>query len=171
MDKNLNIIKGARISDCKKYRYWLTRTWDDTLPQAIFIGLNPSTADAQKDDQTIRKLVNYADKWGYGRIIMLNVFAYRATDPRDLKHVNDPIGPDNDAEIDGAIKDMSSNDILVFMWSKWAKELMPRRVDTLQKKYWDRAHYFKLNTDGSPAHPLYLAGNLKPRKYVIKQGI
>ena len=87
--------RSAVISECKKYRYSLTRTWYTSLPTVVFIGLNPSTADATEDDATIRKCIGFAERWEYGRLIMLNLFAFRATNPADMKAASDPIGPEN----------------------------------------------------------------------------
>ena len=87
---------GAEFSACRTYRYLLTRTWDAGRERIAFIGLNPSTADATQDDPTIRRIVSFARDWGYGGVDMLNLFAFRATDPRDMKAAADPVGPDND---------------------------------------------------------------------------
>lgn len=78
------------------YRYCLTRTWSDRLPCIGFVMLNPSTADATKDDPTIRRCVNFARTWGYGGIEVGNLFAYRTSDPKVLRRVSDPIGSEND---------------------------------------------------------------------------
>lgn len=87
---------GARFSDCGAYRYALTRTWDADGERIAFVGLNPSTADATQDDPTIRRIVSFARDWGFGGVDMLNLFAFRATDPRDMKAAPDPVGPAND---------------------------------------------------------------------------
>ncbi|HDR1569813.1 TPA: DUF1643 domain-containing protein, partial [Pasteurella multocida] len=71
---------NAIFSDCGTYRYVLWRIWDTLLPRITFIGLNPSTADESNDDPTIRRCINFAKKWGYGGIYMVNLFAYRSTD-------------------------------------------------------------------------------------------
>ena len=89
------MIKTAKISRCGKYRYELTRIWQDTLPKLVLIGLNPSTADAETDDNTIRVCSKRAREWGYGGIVMLNLFAYRATDPADMCRAGNPVGPGN----------------------------------------------------------------------------
>lgn len=76
--------KGAKFSDCRKYRYTLWRIWNESEPCVMFIGHNPSTADEKEDDPTIRRCINYSRDWGYGGLYMVNLFAYRATDPKDL---------------------------------------------------------------------------------------
>ncbi|MGH3977119.1 MAG: DUF1643 domain-containing protein, partial [Pseudonocardiaceae bacterium] len=86
----------AVLSGCGRYRYQLTRTWDPGQQRATFIMLNPSTADAADDDPTIRRCTSYARSWGLGGLMVVNLYAYRATDPADLWKVDDPVGPDND---------------------------------------------------------------------------
>ena len=68
--------KKANISDCGKYRYSLERHWGEGNKTVIFVGLNPSIADAEIDDPTIRRCINFAKSWGYDRLIMLNISAY-----------------------------------------------------------------------------------------------
>jgi hypothetical protein len=75
---------NATFSDCRKFRYTLTRVWDETKPIVAFIGLNPSTADESVDDPTIRRCIGFAKSWGYGGLLMLNLYAYRATKPADM---------------------------------------------------------------------------------------
>lgn len=87
--------KGAKISDCTKYRYSLWRIWDKEKPIFTFVGLNPSTADHVQDDPTITHCINFAKSWG-GGIYMANLFAYRATAPQEMMSQDDPIGSDND---------------------------------------------------------------------------
>jgi hypothetical protein len=83
--KTLPGVKSAALfSESQMFRYWLTRTWDETLPTVAFIGLNPSVADLERDDNTVRKCQQFARNWGYGRLLMLNIYAYRATDPRNM---------------------------------------------------------------------------------------
>ena len=75
------IHSDALFSEDRIYRYALWRTWDESLPKALFIGLNPSTADEIQDDPTIRRCIRYSMDWGYGGYIMGNIFGYRSTDP------------------------------------------------------------------------------------------
>ncbi len=86
----------ANLSECRKYRYALWRTWDKSKPYAMFIGLNPSTADETENDPTINRCINYSKDWGFGGLCMVNLFAFRATDPSDMMASKDPIGSDND---------------------------------------------------------------------------
>ena len=93
------IMGSATISYCGRYRYDLTRKWGSGLPGVAFIGLNPSTADAVKDDPTIRRCIGFAKDWGFGRLVMLNLFAWRATSPTDLKKVEFPTGQERNNEV------------------------------------------------------------------------
>lgn len=90
------IWRDAELSDDKLYRYVLTRTWREQPGFLLWIMLNPSTADALKDDATIRKCMGFARRWGYGSIRVVNLYAFRATYPADLERTPDPVGPDND---------------------------------------------------------------------------
>lgn len=86
---------GARLSDDGKYRYALWRDWNAMQPRLTVVMLNPSTADANHDDPTIRRVRGFAQREGFGGMEVVNLFAYRATDPRQLDTVDDPVGPEN----------------------------------------------------------------------------
>lgn len=86
------VQRDAHLSPCRRYRYALWRRWGDG-PHAMFIGLNPSTADETADDPTIRRCIAFARAWGYGALCMANLFAYRATQPADMLAQDDPVGP------------------------------------------------------------------------------
>jgi hypothetical protein len=123
-----------------------------------FIGLNPSTADETQDDPTIRRCRAFACSWGYDNLVMLNLFAYRATRPADMKAAADPIGPDNDWHLlDACMR----ADLIVAAWgshgSFWNRDVSLRKL--LGRC---QLHYLRLTKDGHPAHPLYLPGWLKP---------
>ena len=96
MDRRDDICRSAGFSRCGRYRYWLRRIWDPALAHCVFIGLNPSTADATEDDPTLKRCISFAQKWGYGSLLLVNLFSLRATDPRGLKMAADPIGPKTD---------------------------------------------------------------------------
>lgn len=97
--------KFAVLSECGQYRYRLTRNWDILLRPATFVMLNPSTADAVTDDATIRRCIGFAKRWSCGGIIVVNLFAFRATDPNDLFRAAEPVGPDNDRYIRDAVRE------------------------------------------------------------------
>lgn len=89
----------ALLSDCGRYRYILSREWDTARPKLNWIMLNPSTADARMDDPTIRRCMSLAEGWGYGGIVVTNLFALRSPDPAVLFHDADPVGILNDSAI------------------------------------------------------------------------
>ena len=91
--------RDATLSENERYRYTLSRLWDDSLPIVVFVMLNPSTADARTDDPTIRRCIHFAKSWGWGGFMVVNLFAYRATKPAVLKRAENPIGVENDNHI------------------------------------------------------------------------
>jgi hypothetical protein len=149
----------AVLSECRAYRYALWRVWDDHKPYAMFIGLNPSTADEIEDDPTIRRCIQFAKFWGYGGLCMTNLFAFRATKPTDMKKALDPIGIENDQWL---IKLANNAGVVVGAWGNdGAFQGRAGHVMALLPEI----SYLKLNISGQPSHPLYLKGNLKPRNF------
>ena len=150
------MIKDAIVSDNQLYRYQLSRVWNSSLPMVMFICLNPSTADHNDDDPTILKCIKYAQDWGYGGLLMGNLFAYRATEPLDMKRADDPIGPLNNHHL----KLMSQQvDKIVCGWGNHGVYL---DRDEKVKSMFDNLYALKINKTGSPAHPLYLKKSLIP---------
>src|SRR5258708_17235708 len=86
---------GAVFTACRRWRYLLWRRWDPALPVANFLMLNPSTADELKLDPSCTRARRYAERWGYGALIVTNIFGWRATDPAQMKAVRDPVGRGN----------------------------------------------------------------------------
>ena len=155
----LLVNKNAIFSDCRKYRYALSRTWNGKKKTILFIGLNPSTADEKIDDPTIRRCINYAQNWGYGSLLMVNLFAYRATMPSELKNVKNPIGNDNDLHI---IELSKKVDLAVAAWGNEGSYL---NRDKEVKKILPNLMCLKINKSGQPSHPLYQKKDLKLIKY------
>ena len=155
----LLVNKNATFSDCRKYRYGLSRTWNGKKKTILFIGLNPSTANEKIDDPTIRRCINYAQNWGYGSLLMVNLFAYRATLPSELKNVKNPIGNDNDLHI---IELSKKADLAV---AAWGNEGFLLNRDKVVKKLIPNLMCLKINKSGQPAHPLYQKKDLKLIKY------
>ncbi|MCG8414509.1 MAG: DUF1643 domain-containing protein [Pseudomonadales bacterium] len=149
--------QNARFSRCRRYRYSLERSWDEGTGSVLFIGLNPSTADHRSDDPTIRRCVGFARDWGFQRMEIVNLFAYRATLPKDLKAAPDPIGPANDRWIKTAHRQA---DLTVACWGNDGEFL--GRADSVRKRL-DSLHCIHLNQSSQPAHPLYLKASLQPR--------
>lgn len=158
--------KSANISPCGKYRYSLSRTWDESKAKVLFIGLNPSKADATKDDPTIWKLIKYCQSWGYGGFTIVNLFAYRSTNPDALLNKPLPLvlGPDNKTHLSVHIAEAT---LVVVMWGNNAYRISPNYTEEWVNKLrkMEKAKCFKINRDGSPAHPLYLPGKIKPIKF------
>lgn len=150
--------RTAHLSDCRKYRYALWRIWDDNKPYAMFVGLNPSTADEIEDDPTINRCINYAKSWGYGGLCMANLFAFRATEPKDMMNAPDPVGSENDKWL---LKSANDAGIVVGAWGDNGG-FQNRAAKVI--KLLPEISYLKLNRTGHPAHPLYLKGNLTPTK-------
>lgn len=158
-------LPSAIFSDDRMYRYMLTRQWDNSKPYVVFVGLNPSTADENLDDPTIRRCIGYAKAWGCGGIIMVNLFAFRATDPKDMRKAEDPIGPENDRYLKEAAKHVHT---VVAAWGNHGR-FMGR--DSVVKSLFSEAEFLgyihltclELSKDGNPKHPLYLKKDLIPR--------
>ena len=148
--------KLATLSPCGHYRYWLERRWDERLDYVNFVMLNPSTADAEIDDPTIRKCIGFAKRWGYGGLHVVNLFALRSTDPDALYSHADPIGPDNEAFIDAG---RLSAPKTIVAWGKHGK--IHGRAEKLLPKL-GPVFALMLNADGSPRHPLYVPYDTTP---------
>jgi hypothetical protein len=146
----------AWFSPCRQYRYCLHRRWAHDLGSVLFIGLNPSTADQRQDDPTIRRCVGFARAWGYGAMEIVNLCAYRATYPTDLKQAAEPIGRLNDRWIKRAI---GRCDLAIACWGNDGDFL--QRGATVRKRY-SALHCLNLNRSGHPSHPLYLKAELLP---------
>jgi hypothetical protein len=155
--------KGAIIDETGKYRYQLWRIWDESKPLAVFIMLNPSTADADEDDPTIRRCIGFAKSWGYGGIKVINLFAYRATDPKELSKVIDPVGIENNKYITMAVKEAG---IVIAAWGTKGNYLC-RQSDLWEFEIVQNLHCLELTKDGYPKHPLYLKADLKPIKWAM----
>jgi hypothetical protein len=153
---------GAKFSACRRWRYLLWRSWDARKPVANFLMLNPSTADEFKLDPSCTRARNYAERWGYGALIVTNIFGWRSTDPAALRAVKDPVGRGNDHAILQAAKESK---IVVCAWGNHGEHL-GRGAAVMQMLRAQNVplHCLKLNGGGHPAHPLYLPGTLKPLK-------
>lgn len=151
----------SELSPDGKYRYTLTRQWDDGQCVA-FLMFNPSTADATQDDATIRKCIGFAKRWGYGRMVVLNLYAIRSRDPKAVAKDADPVGPLNNYWIQEAAKESRE---IVCAWG--CAQHMPdirRRVGEVihllaQDKSFGIEKLWCLGKrkDGQPRHPLMLA--------------
>lgn len=154
----------AVVSGCGRYRYRLDRTWDDALPAATFLMLNPSTADATADDPTIRCCLGYTRAWGCGSLTVVNLYAWRATDPAELTTTADPIGPENDDFItEAAATAAHTRAPLVAAWGARAR---PERIAAvLALPGMSRLTALACTKGGQPRHPLYLPADLTPQPW------
>ena len=151
---------SATFSADRRYRYTLTRVWDTEAPVVNFLMLNPSTADAFVLDPTNRRCVGFASAWGFGSMVTTNLFALRSTDPKGLRTVGDPIGPDNDEAILAAA---GAADLVLVAWGNHGTHLdRGERVCELLRVAGIDLHHLRRTRAGHPAHPLYLPGDLVP---------
>ena len=152
---------GARFSSCRRWRTLLWRRWDATRPVANFLMLNPSTADEVQLDPSCTRARVYAERWGFGGLIVTNLFAWRATDPDEMKSARAPVGRGNDAAILAAAREAT---LLVCAWGNHGAHLeRSRRVVSLLRSAGIDLHVLKMNGGGEPSHPLYLRGSLRPQ--------
>ena len=154
---------GAVFSPCKQYRYRLWRTWGEE-PPAVFVMLNPSTADEIDNDPTVERCERRARTGGYGGLRVANIFAFRSTDPSFLYGHSDPVGPDNDAAI---LESISGAGIVICAWGGHGNlNDRGQKVLALIRKAGATPHYLVLNQDGTPKHPLYVGYDVKPIPWV-----
>ena len=152
--------KDAILSEDRKYRYILSRIWDEAKPTVLFIGLNPSTADETTDDPTIRRCINFAKSWGYGGILMANLFAFRSTNPQELYTEQDPIGIANDFYL----KEYSDKSKLtIACWGNHGNFI--NRSEEVCKLV-NSLYCLDINKSGEPKHPLYVKHNTAPKPYI-----
>lgn len=155
--------KSASISNCGTFRYFLMRRWDLRLKNLVFVMLNPSTADAEEDDATIRKCVGFAQRFGYGGIIVLNLFAYRVTDPKDLKKAGFPVGPENDMWLKHAAE--VGCDIVCAWGVNANRTARPAQVVKMLREAGAQLKCLDVTGDGWPSHPLMLSYDRQLRDY------
>lgn len=156
--------KSAIISDCHRYRYRLTRIWNTSLPYLMCVLHNPSLADAQLDDATIRRLIGFARRFGYGGIIVYNLMAYRATDPKQLGTVGDPVGPENDRHLDG-LRDRT----VLCAWGNTTWGVQEKRVITILRNRGCVLMCLGMTKQGHPKHPVRLPYDAAPEMLVMSR--
>lgn len=158
------------FSACRGYRYTLLHQWDELFDRrrALFICLNPSTADEWQLDPTLTRIKSFCERMGANEFLMLNIFAYRATAPKDMMAVEDPVGPDNDMHIQQAVRhayalNQGSLDIIC----GWGNHGLHRdRQSAVLQLLAPFRKFPKLNiaclgknANATPKHPLYIAAN------------
>ncbi len=145
------IVTGAVMSECGQYRYRMTRAWIGDHKICCFVMLNPSTADATEDDPTIRRCIRFAAREGCSVLQVVNLFAWRSTDPKALAKVEDPIGPEN---IQYIIDTSRSADVTIAAWGAGGKR-WPDHVRQVNGLLGD-ARCLGKTKEGHPRHPLYV---------------
>jgi hypothetical protein len=144
---------SATISACGKFRYRLSRSWDDG-PRLLFVMLNPSTADAEVDDATIRRCITFARAEGFCKLEVVNLFAFRATDPKDLRRAGYPVGPENDRHITDAVR---ASDAVCLAWGANVAGLeRPQIVLPMLRSLGVQLQCLRITRSGYPQHPLML---------------
>lgn len=150
----------AIYSDCERYRYALTRVWDDAGSRALFVMLNPSTATEVQNDPTVERCERRARALGFGAFRVLNIFGYRATDPRDMRAAADPVGPGNDAAI---LAGIDWADRVVCAWGTHGAHLRRgAEVEAMMRASGTPLHHLGLSKAGHPKHPLYIGYAVQP---------
>jgi hypothetical protein len=151
---------SALFSECRTWRYALTREFEGAGTVA-FVGLNPSTADEANDDPTIRRCIGFARDWGFARLAVVNVYAFRASDPRDLWRADDPVGPENDRVL---AQVLHGAEVVIAAWGMHARaDRLAELAPVLDGR---RLHALGVTKNGAPRHPLYLSADLRPSPYV-----
>jgi len=162
---------SAILSTCGSFRYELRRVWDTTRPPYVSGMLNPSTADAERDDPTIRRNRNRAEALGYGSLIAWNLGAGRATEPSVWKKLADPIGPENDDHIRRILQECADrNGLAVVGWGNHGSFLGRDRIVTeIARRIGLDLHCLGKTKFGHPRHPLYVAYSYRPELWTIFQ--
>lgn len=166
------VERAAVFSSCRMYRYSLTRVWDADLPPFAFVGLNPSTADEFTDDRTVRRCMDFAARWGFGQLVMLNAYGLRSTDPRELKKVEDPVGPRNDQWLASEAsrveklrpREWTMPNIVV----SWGAHCSPQRERQALLALGVAVACLGQTKDGRPLHPLYLKKTTERRYFQLR---
>lgn len=166
------IRRSALISDCGQYRYWLHRDFGDAMfpphnkGPLVWCMLNPSTADADIDDATIRKCLGFTDRFGYASMMVVNLYAFRATDPGQLANAMGANGPDNDFWLQTAAKDRP-------VICAWGSHRMANVGRTAEVRRWFEAanggqvYSIGKTKGGCPRHPLYVPYTAKMEKFLL----
>ncbi|WP_322866948.1 DUF1643 domain-containing protein [Aquicoccus sp. G2-2] len=150
----------AVYSDCERYRYSLTRVWDDAGKRALFIMLNPSTATEVQNDPTVERCERRARALGFGAFRVTNIFAWRDTDPKKMRAAGDPVGPENDGVI---AQSCPWADTIIAAWgTHGAHHARGAEVEALLRRSGLPVYHLGLTKHGHPKHPLYIAYSQQP---------
>lgn len=156
-DRDAGAVFSEGGAEDAEYRYRLSRTWDTTKPTLAFVMLNPSTADATSLDPTCRRCKGFAEDWGYGELVVGNIFALRATNPDELYDHDDPVGPENDAYLEEICDEA---DRVIAAWGNHG-DLHDRGLEVARTIDVD-LEALEITQAGQPAHPLYQPADTDP---------
>lgn len=152
--------KSAVFDSSRTYRYQLMRTWSPEAAIVAFVMLNPSQADEQEDDPTIRRCLHFAQAWGYGSLMVVNLFAYCTTHPQALKQAQAPIGLENDAYLQAAIEQC---DRMILAWGNHGSwQQRDAAVLNLLAPWYPKLYCLGYTQTHHPRHPLYLPRTTSP---------
>ena len=145
--------KDAILSDDRVYRYTLERTWDCHTERVLFVMLNPSTANEKEDDPTITRCLGFATRWGFGSLVVGNLFALRSPKPQDLVQHSKPVGPDNDFHLQRLAEECQT---VVAAWGSSARAFPPfgERQAFVKELLRGRMQCLATTKDGYPTHPM-----------------
>ena len=149
------MLRTATVSPCGTYRYDLTRHWAET-PPVLWVMLNPSTADADIDDPTIRRCIGFTKSWGYGSLAVVNLYAFRSTDPKGLRSAADAIGPENDEHI---AKWAERSMLAVAAWGAHGGPTRAGSVARIVRAAGRDLMCLGITKSLAPRHPLYVRGD------------
>ncbi len=155
--------RSAVFDASGSYRYRLTRVWARDAPRVAFVLLNPSTADHRQDDPTVRRCIGFARAWGFGGVDVVNLFAWRATRPRDLRRALAPVGADNDRHLRWAARNAAR---VVVAWGIHGAWQGRDRAALALLQHWGCTPLcMGLTREGQPRHVLYLPRETRPTRY------
>lgn len=158
--------RTAIVSDCGRYRYRLGRRWSDDGETLAYVMLNPSTADAAADDATIRRCVRFAQDHDFSAIEVVNLFAFRATKPVDLRRAGYQAGPDNDQHIADVVRAAGA---VCLAWGANATGLeRPQIVLPLIRAQGVEPQCLRITRGGQPEHPLMLPASCRLMPFTVQ---
>ena len=159
----MNPTGSATFSKDRRYRYLLQRCVGASQSRVLFIMLNPSSADEERNDPTIRRCIGFARDWGFGLLEVVNLFALMSTDPKGLLETEDPVGPDNDATIQDALQ---RADKVILAWGNQGSRHRERAAQVM-KMALDAStpHHLGMTKLGFPRHPLLLPRSTRPTPF------
>lgn len=160
----MTTFRSATISEDGKYRYDLSRWWTEPERLALWVMLNPSTADASVDDPTIRRCIAFTRAWGLDGLVVVNQFSLRATDPDVLRHTEEPLETFEGREIKRGWMSSPRVDIRIAAWGAGIEKVDQRRYNMRFGNAY-RLHCLGTTKAGHPRHPLYVKGDTQLQLY------